>query len=114
MTTVLPCGNCGKPFTPKREHARFCKPSCRAEAHREAHRASRAAATREKPAVPVLARHPGGIQVAHRKAQRAARRVALQAYSAALGGFRFEMTRADTLVDRELSPAQRARLKARS
>lgn len=30
----LPCGHCGKPFTPKRSDARYCSGRCRTAAHR--------------------------------------------------------------------------------
>jgi hypothetical protein len=34
MTETRACEQCGTPFVPRREHARFCSPSCRAEWNR--------------------------------------------------------------------------------
>jgi hypothetical protein len=35
MTETRACEQCGTPFMPRREHARFCSPSCRADWNRE-------------------------------------------------------------------------------
>lgn len=97
------CEECGSPFIARREHARFCSARCRAKAYK-------AARTITPPQTPaVLARRPGGIQVAFRGARECAVMLLLDQGVSHEEAYRL----ADSRMRGYLSTRQRARLEAR-